>query len=530
MTRLIIHNANILSFHNGFENGSNNAIAIDGNRIVAVGNYQDLHSLVSTNTELIDASGKTLMPSFNDSHIHVWKIGNLKTFMLDLREVKSKAEMLQHLSDYITTNSHLHWITARGFNEAVWTDGKLPTKLDLDKVSKDKPIYVIRTCAHIAVCNSKAMELCNITANTVVPEGGLMQLGDDGKPNGIFAENALALIANHIPAYSKDDLKIMVKATQAEFFQYGITAVTDPGVDQLLLETYDEMNQSKKLGFRLNAMPSLTLDETSSFNLPPKVSSDFYNVNIVKFFADGGLSGKTAALKRSYKNSNERGVSRLDPKRYLSFCQQALEKGFGIATHAIGDAAIAEVIQNYSQLTNIFPNAIKRIEHLGLPEQEQLQAMKTNNIACSMQTIFLNELGTNFIKYLDETYLNQCYPVASVLKHDILMALSSDAPVVKSFNPFKGIAAAVTRRSSNGDLIAAQESITVAEALKAYTINAAQISGTPQWGSLETGKLADFIILDQDPLKTTADQIDKIKVLETYIDGQRVWSAKADIS
>ena len=143
-----------------------------------------------------------------------------------------------------------------------------------------------------------------------------------------------------------------------------------------------------------------------------------------------------------------------------------------------------------------------------------------------MQTIFLEELGKNFIQYLDDEYLNQCYPVRSVLNHHILMSLSSDAPVVKNFNPLKGITAALNRATKEGEIIAADESISIAAALKAYTINAATIGGEDKFGSLQKGKLADFIILDKNPIDTPVENMMDIKVLATYIDGKKVWALK----
>lgn len=526
MSTLLIHNATILSFHDGFTNGSADCIAVDENIIKAVGKYEDLQSLIHPHTQVIDAKGKTLMPGFNDSHIHIWKVGNLKTFMLDVRGVGSMDEMLELISNYIAANPHLQWITARGFNEAAWKDGVLPTKNDLDKVSNIKPIYLIRTCAHIAVCNSKALELCSIKKNTTVPEGGVMQYGEDGNPNGIFAETALGLISNKIPSYTKDDLKIMVGAVKEEMYSYGITAATDPAVDPLLLEAYHEMNDAGELGFRLNALPIILPDGAKDpYPIPEKYTSDFFNINTVKFFADGGLSGKTSALKRHYKNTGEQGILRLDKKQYTSLAMSAMEKGLGIATHAIGDAAIEMVIDTYRQLRQLHPVLPLRIEHLGLPEQKHLQAMKKNNIACSMQTIFLDELGKNFIKYLDKDYLQHCYPVKSVLQNGILMALSSDAPVVKNFNPFKGISAAVTRKNSEGQTIAPEEAISVSDALKAYTVSAAKISGLQNLGTLQEGKLADMILLDKNPLTVAQNELDKIQVLKTFVAGKEVWSA-----
>ena len=525
MSTLLIHNANILSFHSGFDNEQCDTIVINGTAIEAVGKYEELKKLIKSDTKIIDANGKTVMPGFNDSHIHIWKVGNLKTFMLDVRGVNSKEEMLQLLSIYNTQNPHLKWITARGFNEASWVDKSMPTKVDLDKVSTKKPIYLIRTCAHIAVCNSKALELAAINTQTKAPEGGTINIGADGEPNGIITETALGLVTNKIPPYSKDDLKIMIRACRNEMYSYGITAATDPAADPLLIEAYKEMNEANELGFRLNILPIILPDGSSEpYPIPSKFNSEFLNINTVKFFADGGLSGQTAALKRTYKNSAEQGVLRLNKNQYSGLCTQCMVKGLGVATHAIGDAAIEMVIDIYTDLNKEYPSLMKRIEHLGLPEKKHLETLAANNIACNMQTIFLDELGKNFIQYLDEAYLEQCYPVRSVLDHNILMALSSDAPVVKNFNPLKGVSAAITRQTNEGVKIGIHQNITIIQALKAYTINAAKISNETRYGSLEKGKLADFILLDKNPLNEQIENIGAIKVIATYINGKEVWN------
>jgi len=523
MSTLLIHNANILSFHNGFTKGSD-AIAINKNKIEAVGKFEELQSLINPNTEIINAQGKTLMPGFNDSHIHIWKVGNLKTFMLDVRGTKSLDEMLSMLSDYSRQYPDVAWVTARGFNEAAWKDGKLPTKDDLDKVIKNKPVHVIRTCAHIAVANTKALELSGITSKTIVPEGGEMQINSHGQPNGIFSETALGLITKHIPPYTKSELKQMVKAAREEMYSYGITAATDPAVDPLLLEAYYEMNDANELGFRLNAIPIILPDGGENpYPIPSIFSSDYFNVNTVKFFSDGGLSGKTSALNRHYKNSTEQGILRLKKEQYSNLCKASMAKGLGVATHAIGDAAIEFVIDIYKELHQNFPGIRKRIEHLGLPEEKHLRDMAVNDIAASMQTIFISELGKNFIKYLDEDYLDHCYPVKSALRHGILTALSSDAPVVKDFNPLKGAQAAITRKTNEGETIAANENISIEEALKAYTVNASAISNTPQFGSLQKGMLADFILLEKNPLTASSEELTSIKIEKTFVDGKCVF-------
>jgi predicted amidohydrolase YtcJ len=528
LATLFIHNANIISFHEGFANGTCDSIAINGNIIEAVGRYDELKSLIHSNTQVIDAKGKTLMPGFNDSHIHIWKVGNLKTFMLDVRGVKSKQALLEQLIQYNRQNPHLKWITARGFNEVAWDEKSLPTKNDLDKVCTTKPIYLIRTCAHIAVCNSLALQIAGIDQHTKSPDGGTVQMDAAGEPTGILNETALGLVTNKIPSSSLADLKIMIRAARDEMYQYGITAATDPAADPLLIQAYKEMDAAGELGFRLNILPIILPDgSTTPYPIPEKYSSDFMQLNTVKFFADGGLSGKTSALKRSYKNSNDKGVLRLDKNQFLGLSRQCMEQGLGVATHAIGDAAIEMVLDVYAQLNSKFPHLIKRIEHLGLPEKKHLENMQANNIACSMQTIFLNELGKNFIQYLDDNYLQQCYPVQAVLQHHILMALSSDAPVVKNFNPLKGIVAAITRQTSEGEIIAKEQSIKITEALKAYTVNAALIGNEYRYGSLRDGQLADFILLDNNPMEMMRFlPLNNVNVLNTYVNGIEVWYKK----
>jgi predicted amidohydrolase YtcJ len=519
----LIEHANLLSFHPGMELGRFDAIAVEGKRILAIGRGEELRGLVPSQASIYDAGGKTLMPGFNDTHIHLWKVGNLRTYMLDLRDSRSLEEMLDSISDYTLKHPELEWITARGFNEAGWKEATLPEAKDLDRVAANKPVYVIRTCAHIGIANSKAMQLAGIDRNTSVPAGGEMRISDTGKPNGIFTETALGLITNNIPPYTRAQLEVMAQAATDELFQNGITSATDPAADPLLLQTYYGMHRSARLRIRLHAMPILLPDGGGRpFPLPELFHGENFNVNTVKFFSDGGLSGKTAALKRPYKGSGEKGMLRLDRDIYLNLCTKAMEQGLGVATHAIGDAAIEMVTAAYCALEAKLPGMIKRIEHLGLPEGKHLELMARNNISTSMQSIFINELGRNFIQSLDKEYLDHCYPLRSVLKNNILLALSSDAPVVSQISPLAGIHAAVTRKTAQGEIIAGNESITVAEALKAYTFDAAVISRANQTGSLQAGKLADFIILDQDPLTTVPEDLPHIKIEQVFVDGVKV--------
>lgn len=521
--QLIIYNANVLTQNT--RQPLAQAFAVDNGKFVATGSNEGVLQLKQANTQLINAGGKTILPGFIDAHIHIWKVGNLKTFLLDLRGVGSIAEMQDKLTDFIKQNPGKGWIQARGFNEANMKEGRLPNKADLDKITTERPLWIIRTCAHIGVANTKAMEASAITPQMHVPAGGEMRTGSDGKPTGVFTETALGLIANNIPPYSKDDYALMIKAAEDELLQFGITSATDPAVMPDLLACYRQLEAQEKLRIRVNAFPVRVPDGgEEALPLPSLYHSDKLIVNTVKFFADGGLSSMTSAMNKPYKNSTYTGVLRLTEEFFYPIAKEAADKGFRIATHAIGDKAIDVVMGVYKKIysTN---NPGLRIEHLGLPSAEHLHNMHNMGVHCVSQSIFLKELGKNFALYLDEERLHRCYPYRRILQAGIDLALSSDAPVVKDFNPFTGIKAALYRKDLDDNVIGPGETIVLQDALHAYTLGAAKANGNDkEVGSIETGKKADFIILDK-TLGATITENEHIQVAATYVNGINLFNA-----
>ena len=204
MADLIVHNGAVLT--QNLQHPAAEAFAAVNGKIVAVGKNEEVLALQRANTILIDAKAKTVLPGFIDAHIHIWKVGNLKTFLLDLRGTKSIEEIQDKLSDFINRNPGKGWIQARGINEANMKEGRLPVRQDLDKVTKDRPIWVIRTCAHIGMANSKAIELSGVTAQTHIPEGGEIRMGNDGNPNGVLRKRRWEL---SLTIYLPTAMKIM---------------------------------------------------------------------------------------------------------------------------------------------------------------------------------------------------------------------------------------------------------------------------------------------------------------------------------
>jgi len=496
------------------------AFAVAYGKIVAIGSDEEILGLRTPQSQISDLKLQTILPGFTDAHIHIWKVGNLMTYLLDLRGVKSIEEMQQMLLDYARKNPQHEWIQARGFNEALFPDKRMPTKRDLDKVIADRPVCVMRTCAHQIIVNSKALELTGINSRTSSPTGGEIKKFDSGELKGHFTETALGLVLNKIPAYTEEEYRTMILAAQEEFLRAGICSATDPAVMPDLLEVYKSMDRKGELKIRVNAIAIRVPDgATKALPLPEKYESEHLKINSVKFFADGGLSGKTAAMKRPYKNSNDFGVLRLTENFLLPLAQEAQRGGFRIATHAIGDAAINVVLNVYEKLFREDSSFHHRIEHLGLPSNEHLEAMHRLGIIAVMQPTFIKELGKNFRDYLDDDYLGYVYPVRSVLNQGINLAFSTDAPVVKEFNPLTGIQSAIERKDGDGNVIGANQRITAKEAIQAYTLGSAIANGDEKnSGSISEGKYADFVVLESNPLETK--DILAANVAAAYISGE----------
>jgi hypothetical protein len=517
----IFFNGNILTQDKSRPAAS--AFAVSQGKIVAVGSDEEILSLRTPPSQVSDLNLQTVLPGFNDAHIHIWKVGNLMRYMLDVRGVKSMDELQQKLLDFSRKNPQLEWIQARGFNEALFPDKRMPTKRDLDEVISDRPVSVIRVCAHQVIANSKALEAAGISSNTLAPQGGEIRKFPNGELKGHFTETAIGLVLGRIRSYTPGEYREMILSAQDELLRAGITSATDPAVMPDLLEVYKSMDRNGELKIRVNAIAIRLPDGAlHALPLPAKYSSPYLKVDTVKFFADGGLSGKTAAMYQPYKNSEERGVLRLEKPFFKKLAAEAQQAGFRIATHAIGDAAMDFVCEVYEELWNEFHMEKNRIEHVGFPSQKNLEFMHRTHVSAVMQPVFIRELGRNFRDFLEEERLSKVYPIHSVLHAGINLAFSTDAPVVSDFNPLSGIQCAMHRRDVEGNEIGGLEKVSLTEALYAYTMGSAIANDdASNRGSISSGKWADFVLLDQEP-EAWKKNVNGIKpVSDTYCSGER---------
>jgi len=502
-------------------------IAVAEGRVVAVAQCDELRNGATNGTKIVDLDGGTLVPGFEDAHAHVWKIGQLLTTSLDLRGVGSISEIRAKIAARVKVLPKGSWLLGRGFNEISLVEGRIPTCTDLDDVSYGVPVLLARTCGHIFVANSKAMELAGITRNSSSPDGGIVEKFADGRASGILHETAVGMVNRVIPIPTRTEYRAMLIAALQHQLSVGITASSDCGVLPALLDCYLEMAADGTLPARMNVMPLARPDGTTGpLKLPQKFHSDLLRVDTVKFLADGGLSGGTAALSVPYKNSASCGVTRFRQEELKELFHAANSAGWRIATHAIGDEAIEQVLASYESLEPSPTGFAHRMEHVGLPSVQQLQRMARANIMAVTQPIFLDELGANFGSYLPESLNDRVYPIRSMLAAGLCVSFSSDAPVVVNDSPVAGMKAAALRRTRNGEVLLANEAVSVAESLWAYTVGSATASGEElQRGRIREGYWADFVLLDSNPLTTDIESLDRVKVMRTYLGGVCVFES-----
>ncbi|MBL8161628.1 MAG: amidohydrolase [Anaerolineae bacterium] len=523
---LLFHNGTLHTMDARYPNAEALLCGDDG-RILAVGALAEVEAAARPGTRRVDLAGRTLIPGFNDAHVHIWKLGLLLTRQVVANKATAPdiASIIARFRDKAVTLPAGTWITGRGYNEAELPEKRHPTRADLDAASSSHPIALTRTCGHMIVANSLALRLAGITRDTANPPGGVVVRDEHGEPTGLLQETAMGLISKVIPEPSDDELADAIRAANRHQLSLGITSATDPLLTPFHLRVYGAMDARGELAVRVNGLPIRRPDGgAETLPLPERHVSDWLRIDCVKFFGDGGLSGATAAISQPYKVTGERGVLRFETDDLTNLMWEAHAAGFRIGTHAIGDVTLDQVIGVYEELHRRLPNGLRhRIEHLGLPDAEHLRRCRALNVIAVPQTVFLPALGASFRRYLPDAFVPRCYPVRAMLDAGLTVALSSDAPVVPDDDPILGIKAAVDRLDPFGEPIAPEQTISAAEALYAYIMGGAIASGdADNRGSLTPGKWADLAVLSGDPLRTPTADLLSVRVDQTYVGGTLV--------
>ncbi|MCX7783351.1 MAG: amidohydrolase [Meiothermus sp.] len=464
------------------------ALLIQNGKIAATGKQSDLENLAPPGTKRIRLDGRTLLPGFNDAHVHIWKVGQLRTTLLDLRGITSLAEVYARVEERAKTLKPGEWLWGRGWNEAVLAEKAMPSKAALDKLAPQNPVLLTRTCAHIHAVNSRALQLSGITPETHVPGGEIHY------DQGILYETAYGLTFKAMGEPTQTQYEQWVKAGCEYLRSLGIASATDPAVDPPLYAAYKALDARGELPIRVNCLYIRRPDGGSeTFPLPEKHLSDHLRCDSVKFFGDGGLSGATAAISQPYKTLSppQYGILRFEDDDLFELALEAHRADFRIGTHAIGDRAMNQILAVYEKLYQDSPGPRHRIEHFGLAGPEHLAKAKQLGIIAVPQPVFIRELRANYERYVPDEWFCRCFNLRAMFEAGLTVAFSSDGPVVRQVEPLNGLQAALFEPLCPGNQVSLEQ------ALWAYTMGGAVAQGDQgNRGDLEVGKWADLVVLE----------------------------------
>nr|BCX01228.1 MAG: amidohydrolase [Bacteroidota bacterium] len=509
------------------------AMAIRGDRIVAVGSTAELRRRFRARTE-IDLGGRTVLPGLIDAHAHLMGQG-VSMLQADLVGANSKEEILDRLRRFAQSRPPGSWILGRGWDQNRWPEKAFPTAEDLDRLFPDRPVWLRRIDGHAAWANSKAMELAGISVQTPDPEGGRILRYPDGRPTGVFIDRAMALVERFIPPPSEEDLERALELAIGECLRYGITSVHDAGVDRRTIERYRRFIDEGRFPLRVYALIGGVGETLEYFCRQGPLlgyGGNRLTVRAVKLYADGALGSRGAALLEDYSDEpGNRGLLIVSADSLARQVERVMACGFQVAIHAIGDRgnraaldAIARAIERTGR-RDLRP----RIEHAQIVALEDIPRFRQLGVIASMQPIHATSDMYWAEARVGPERIRGGYAWRRFLDAGVVLAAGSDFPV-EPVNPFLGLYAAVTRQDRSGWPPGGwypDQRLRLQEAVRAFTLGAAYAAFEEDLkGSLEPGKLADFIVLDRDIFAVPERDIADVRVLETWLGGERVYRAE----
>jgi len=522
------------------------AMAIKGDRILAVGKDEDIEKYKGQATTVVDLQGHFVVPGFNDAHLHLTDAG-FKRLTVDLTGVQSEQDFRERLRNRMETTEPGEWITGSGWDETLWPTKELPTRLDIDEVTSDHPVYLERIDGHVAVANTLALKMAHVSLASKDPEGGEIGRDINGQPNGVLRETARELVTSIIPPPVPEQRRKAVEAALQDIARSGITSVQDysEGGDA------DANWQDFKLFEQLEKEGKLTvrISEWLPFDLPVQVlierresherSDPMLHTGMLKAFMDGSLGSHTAAMLEPYaddpKNS---GLPRYQQEKLNEMAAERVNAGFQLGFHAIGDKGVEMALNafdaagksaraKHAKASDGTADYRLRVEHAQVTNPLEVARFRELNVIASMQP---NHLLTDMRwaeARLGPRRAAHSYAWAEFATHGVRLAFGTDYPV-EPVTPFRGIYAAVTRKSEDGrQEYYPQEKLTIEQAIAAYTSGSAYSEfAEKEKGKLAPGMLADFAVLDRDLTAVAPEKILGTRVLRTVVGGKTVYEAK----
>jgi predicted amidohydrolase YtcJ len=499
------------------------AFAVKGDRIVDTGSSAELSKKYRATT-VLSLKDHFIYPGWNDAHCHFVGYG-LSLNQVDLSGTTSIAEILERCRVFAESNL-AGWITGRGWDQNDWQVKEFPDRHDLDKIFPDQPVLLKRVDGHAAWANTKALEIAGITAQSRT-EGGEVRL-KAGAPSGILIDNAIGLVEKSIPEPSREQLIAGIKKAEQNCFAVGLTSLSDAGLSTEVVQLIDSLQKETLLNMRINAWLDPSTSNMKTYIEKGTLQNDHLTIGTLKLYADGALGSRGARMIEPYSDDpGNRGLFITDTTLLKELCQKALENNYQVAVHCIGDAANRKMLEIYAELLEEGNDRRWRIEHAQIIHPDDFKMFGQYNIVPSVQTTHATSDMYWAEERIGKERMSGAYSYKTLLDELGWIPNGSDFPV-EDINPLYGFYAAVTRKDHAGfpeEGFLASEALSREEALKAMTIWPATAAFEESFkGSIETGKLADFVVTQQDIMTIEEPTLPHVKVISTYSGGKPVYN------
>lgn len=507
------------------------AMAVRGGRVAFVGSTREALLLRGPSSQVIDLAGRTVIPGMVDAHAHLFGLGEFLR-NIDLTDTRSFDAIVSRVAARVKDVPSGRWVLGRGWDQNKWGDTRFPTHDALSRVSPNNPVVLTRIDGHAVLANAAAMKAAGVTAATPDPAGGRIERTAAGEPTGVFVDNAMSLIQRIVPPLSHDDMRSATLAAIAEANRWGLVGLHDPGEPREVLDVFEELAKEGKFNLRVYAMIS---DDSAAiehyFRRGPQ--SELYDdhlwIRSIKLYADGALGSRGAALLDPYADDPKNaGLLRSTPEHMRDVAIRALQHGFQVATHAIGDRGNRVALDAYQAALERVPTVDHRfrIEHVQVLDHADVPRFAQLGVIPSMQSVHQTSDMYWAATRLGPARILGAYAWRSLLQTGVILPNGSDLPVER-VNPLYSFHAAVSRQDEHdwppGGWYPEQR-MTREEALKSMTVWPAYAGFQEHvMGSLTPGKLADFDVLDRDIMVVPASEILGTQVLATYIGGRAVY-------
>jgi predicted amidohydrolase YtcJ len=511
------------------------AVAVAGDRILAVGTRGEIERLRGPDTRVVDAEGRFLMPGFEDAHIHLMT-GGAQLDSVDLKDAATPAEFARRIGDRAKQTARGEWILGGNWDEQRWTGAPLPTRELVDAVAPDTPVFVSRYDEHMSLANSAALRLAGVTARTPDPPGGMIVRDAKGNPTGILKDAAQSYVYKIVPAPTADQRARTLRRALAHMASLGVTSVQDMGPDPDDVAVYAAFASRGELTARIRAVPAeVALAQQLAKGPVKTAATPFFRVDGAKGFADGSLGSTTAFFFEPYADApGSHGLlaDEMQPLEAMRGRLVAIDRaGEQLCVHAIGDRAISMVLDLFSDVarTNGARDRRPRIEHSQHVAPKDFDRYASLGVIASVQPYHAIDDGQWAERRIGAERAKTTYAFRTFLDRKVRVAFGTDWPVAP-LDPLQTVYAAVTRATLDGRRPGGwvpEQKVSVAEALEAYTMGAAYAEFQErEKGTIRAGKLADLALLSGDPSRVPPEEIRALKVVMTIVGGKIVYERR----